>query len=79
MINGDCLKELQKIETESIDCIITSPHYWKGFEYEAYFNSYLQYIEWSKEWLSECKRVLKNDNKKFYEEFLEWKKNKKGL
>ena len=79
MINGDCLKELQKIETESIDCIITSPPYWKGFEYEAYFNSYLQYIEWSKEWLSECKRVLKNDDKKFYEEFMEWKKNKKGL
>jgi len=62
---GKCLKELKTIKTDSIDCIITSPPYWKGFEYEAYFNSYLQYINWCEEWLKECKRVLKR-NGTFY-------------
>lgn len=59
--NEDCLITMSKMEDKSIDCIITSPPYWKGFAYEAYFNSYAQYIRWSKKWLSECKRVLKED------------------
>ena len=59
LINGDAIEELKKLEDESIDCIITSPPYWKGFEYEAYFNSYKQYIDWCTIWLKECKRVLK--------------------
>jgi len=61
IIQGDCIDELKKIEDNSIDCIITSPPYWKGFAYEAYFNSYAQYMRWSKIWLKECKRVLKTD------------------
>lgn len=63
--NNDCLKELKNIKNNSIDCIVTSPPYWKGFEYEAYFNSYSQYLRWSKKWLKECKRVLK-PNGTFY-------------
>ena len=58
LINGDAIEELKKLEDNSINCIITSPPYWKGFEYEAYFNSYYQYINWCKVWLKECKRVL---------------------
>ena len=65
LILGDCITELKKLEDESVDCIVTSPPYWKGIEYEAYFNSYLQYIEWSKVWLGECKRVL-SKNGTFY-------------
>lgn len=56
---GDCIQELKKIDDNSVDCIVTSPPYWKGFEYEAYFNSYKQYLDWCKGWLTECKRVLK--------------------
>ena len=59
--NGDCLDELSKIKDGSIKCIVTSPPYWKGFEYEAYFNSYAQYLEWCEKWLAECKRVLAKD------------------
>jgi site-specific DNA-methyltransferase (adenine-specific) len=62
---GDCLVEMQKIPDKSVDLIVTSPPYWKGFEYEAYFNSYKQYLDWSKLWLRECKRILK-DNGTFY-------------
>ena len=63
--NADCLKTLVEIPRYSIDCIVTSPPYWKGFEYEAYFNSYAQYLRWCKKWLKECKRVLK-PNGTFY-------------
>ena len=59
MLRGDCLVEMSNIPDGSVDLIVTSPPYWKGFEYEAYFNSYLQYLEWTERWLVECKRVLK--------------------
>lgn len=62
---GDCVELLKGLPNESIDVIVTSPPYWKGFEYEAYFNSYKQYLEWCRRWLKECKRVLK-PNGTFY-------------
>lgn len=61
LINGDVISELKKLPSESINCIVTSPPYWKGFEYESYFNSYNQYLKWSEKWLRECKRVLHRD------------------
>jgi DNA modification methylase len=65
LFNNDCLKQLKLMEDDSIDCIITSPPYWKGYEYEAYFNSYSQYLRWCNKWMLECKRVLKQ-NGTFY-------------
>lgn len=62
---GDCVELLKSLPDKSVDVIVTSPPYWKGFEYEAYFNSYKQYLDWCKEWLRECKRVLK-PNGTFY-------------
>ena len=59
--NMDCLEGLKQLPDNCIDCIITSPPYWKGFEYEAYFNSYKQYLDWCDLWLKECKRVLKQN------------------
>ena len=59
--NIDCIEGLKKLPDKSIDCIVTSPPYWKGFEYEAYFNSYKQYLDWCEIWIRECKRVLKPD------------------
>ena len=58
LLLGDCLDKMQSIPDKSVNCIVTSPPYWKGFEYEAYFNSYAQYLEWSEKWLKECKRIL---------------------
>ena len=63
--NLDCLEGLNRIDDASVDLIVTSPPYWKGFEYEAYFNSYKQYLDWCDMWLAECKRVLK-PNGTFY-------------
>ena len=63
--NGEVIKELKKLRDNSVDVVITSPPYWKGFGYEAYFNSYAQYLRWSKNWMKEIKRVLK-PNGTFY-------------
>lgn len=63
--NMDCIEGFKKLPDKSVDLIVTSPPYWKGFEYEAYFNSYKQYLDWSEVWLRECKRVLK-PNGTFY-------------
>ena len=61
LIAGDCVETLKQLPSKSVDCIVTSPPYWKGFAYEAYFNSYYQYLQWSEEWMLECKRVLTDD------------------
>lgn len=61
----DCIEGLKLLDDASVDVIVTSPPYWKGFEYEAYFNSYKQYLDWCTLWLKECKRVLK-PNGTFY-------------
>lgn len=58
LTKGDCIEELKKYPDGYFDCIVTSPPYWKGFAYEAYFNSYKQYLDWCEKWLRECKRVL---------------------
>lgn len=65
--NMDCLEGMKLLPDDSIDVIITSPPYWKGFEYEAYFNSYKQYLDWCECWLKECKRVLKPNGTKIFE------------
>ena len=57
--HSDCLEGLRRLPDESIDVIVTSPPYWKGFEYEAYFNSYKQYLTDREEILSgRGKRIL---------------------
>lgn len=61
----ECLDGLKNIPSGSVDCVVTSPPYWKGFAYESYFNSYHQYLGWSRDWMTEVKRVLK-DTGTFY-------------
>jgi len=58
-IIGNVNEKLDEIENNSIDLIFTSPPYWKGFEYESYFNSYLQYIEFCNIWIKKIKNKLK--------------------
>jgi len=59
ILTGDIFEELPKVASQSVDLIFTSPPYWKGFEYESYFNSYAQYLEWCKRWTKAIQRTLK--------------------
>jgi len=68
LINGNCLEVLPRIPSKSIDLILTDPPYNKGLDYGKYYNDHLpwvEYFEFSKTWLRECERVLK-DNGSFY-------------
>ncbi len=58
---GDCLEWLPKIDSDSIDLVIADPPYnlnkdfgtWKESEQKTHW------LSWCKQWLGECKRVLK--------------------
>lgn len=58
LYNCDILEGLKKIDDNSINLVFTSPPYWKGFEYESYFNSYYEYIKWCELWIKEIHNKL---------------------
>ena len=68
-INGDCLKELKKMESESIDLVITSPPYHNLRVYSndpcdlSNCESYEEYYYLLGLVIAECERVLKPGGK----------------
>ena len=77
IINGDSIKELKKIPDESFDLIFADPPYNLQLRNQLIrpdrskvdavkdkwdqFKSFEEYDNFSKEWLTECKRVLKDN------------------
>ena len=77
LINGDSLVELKKIPDESFDLIFADPPYNLQLKNELIrpdrskvsavndkwdqFESFKTYDEFTNEWLSECKRILKKN------------------
>ena len=77
ILQGDCLKLLEKIPSESIDLIFADPPYNLQLRETLYrpdqtaveavtndwdkFESYQSYDDFSIKWLTECKRILKNN------------------
>ncbi len=64
--NEDFLEFSKNIPDECIDLIVTSPPYNIGKEYEKK-QPLLSYLNWSREILAECKRVLKDTGSIFYQ------------
>ena len=77
LIIGDCIKEMSKIKDQSVDMIFADPPYnlqlsksllrpdqtnVKGVNHSwDKFNSFEAYDKFTKEWLYQCKRILKDD------------------
>tara|TARA_A100001035_G_scaffold38870_1_gene26380 strand:- start:2960 stop:3256 length:297 start_codon:yes stop_codon:yes gene_type:complete len=75
IVNGDSLKELKKIPDETFDLVFADPPYNLQLKNELsrpdqskvsavndkwdQFENFRKYDEFTFEWLSECKRVLK--------------------
>lgn len=61
IILGDCLDSLKSIESETIDLIVTDPPYNLSKDYGNNSDSWSHddYVNFSKRWLYEAKRVLK--------------------
>lgn len=60
-INGDCLEELKKLPSESVDLVIADPPYWKvvGEKWDYQWRTEHDYVEWCLKWISEVARVLR--------------------
>jgi site-specific DNA-methyltransferase (adenine-specific) len=62
LYHKDCLEFLKDVKDETFDLIIADPPYFhiKG-DFDFAWSNYEEYIEWSKKWILECKRVLKKN------------------
>lgn len=65
IINGDCVKEMNKMPENSVDLIVTSPPYNVGIDYDTYKDdrSMENYWDFTKDWLRASYRVLKADGR----------------
>lgn len=61
VILGDCIKELEKIETGTVDLVVADPPYWKviGEKWDYQWRTEDDYVEWSIRWINEVSRVLR--------------------
>ena len=57
LMHGDCLELMKDIPDGSVDMVLTDPPYNIA---KAEWDKIPNYIEWCKEWLSECVRVLRD-------------------
>lgn len=59
---GDCIQLMKELPPLSIDLILSDPPYNVGKNYSAYNDnlSHDQYLQWSKKWFNEAKRVSKS-------------------
>ena len=65
IINGDCVIEMGKLPESIIDLIVTSPPYNVGIDYDTHDDnqSMEDYWEFTKQWLTQSFRVLKDDGR----------------
>jgi site-specific DNA-methyltransferase (adenine-specific) len=65
IINGDSVQVMKEIPESTIDLIVTSPKYNVGIDYDSCDDRMpmSDYWEWTKEWLTESFRLLKDDGR----------------
>lgn len=59
--NEDCLETMKRLPDESVDLIIADPPYFKIIkdEWDNQWKSEEEYYEWTRNWIKESKRILK--------------------
>ncbi len=62
IICGDCIEVLSQIDEPFADLIFADPPFNIGYKYDKYYDKVKKknYIAWTKEWMTICKRVLKS-------------------
>ncbi len=58
---GDCLALLKKLSDGSVDLAFADPPFNINYEYDVYKDKkpYLEYLDWTRKWMSQVSRVLK--------------------
>lgn len=62
LYNEDCIEGMKsQVKDESVDLIISDPPYFKVIDekWDYIWHTELDYLEWSKKWISEVNRVLR--------------------
>jgi len=61
IVCGDCIEVLDKVDEPFADLIFADPPFNIGYKYDKYYDKVKKknYIAWTKEWMSICKKVLK--------------------
>ncbi|HVY69194.1 MAG TPA: site-specific DNA-methyltransferase [Verrucomicrobiae bacterium] len=67
LFHGDCLKGMAALPDACIDVVVTSPPYNLGINYNRYddHGSRDEYLDWTKRWVTELRRVLRDDGSFF--------------
>ena len=65
IISGDCVKVMASLPESCVDLVVTSPPYNVGIDYDSYDDkkSMEDYWQFTKDWLSESYRILKDDGR----------------
>jgi site-specific DNA-methyltransferase (adenine-specific) len=65
IINGDCVEVMKSLPDGCIDLLVTSPPYNVNVSYDVYDDgrSMDDYWEFTRQWLSESLRILKDDGR----------------
>jgi site-specific DNA-methyltransferase (adenine-specific) len=65
IIQGDCIEKMGELPESSIDLIVTSPPYNVGIQYDSHDDkmSMDEYWSFSKDWLTQAFRILKDDGR----------------
>jgi DNA modification methylase len=61
IINGDCIIELDKIQSDSVDMVLTDPPFNIRKKYNSYKDNikHKDYLSWCQAWILKCIRVMK--------------------
>ncbi|MCA9035901.1 MAG: site-specific DNA-methyltransferase [Planctomycetaceae bacterium] len=61
--NGDCIAGMQSLPDGSVDLAFADPPFNIGYEYDVYEDQleYEAYLQWSREWIQQVYRILKDD------------------
>ena len=61
LYQGDCLERFAEVRDGSIDLVFADPPFNIGYDYDVYDDrrDADQYLDWSRRWIAEVARVLK--------------------
>ncbi|MDO7252333.1 DNA-methyltransferase [Helicobacter cappadocius] len=74
ILQGDCIELFEKIPDNTVDCVFADP----PFNLKKKYNSHKdkleesEYLDWCKEWIYQCVRVLKDDGFIFLHNIPKW-------
>jgi site-specific DNA-methyltransferase (adenine-specific) len=65
ILNGDCIEVMKTIPEGSVDLLVTSPPYGVNIAYDVHNDDMTpeEYLNFTKEWMTEAYRVLKDDGR----------------